>query len=910
MGALSFTSPLLLFALLALPAIWFLLRATPPSPQQVKFPAFELLRKLAKTAETPERTPWWILLMRLAIAGLAIAGLSGPILNAPPKPANAGPLVIVVDNSWAAAPRWRLRRDAIESAAEQAIEAEREVYVIATAGDDEEPSAPMTGEELRDVAAELAPLPFPPDYRHAIERASALSSHVRDADILWLSDGLDHDGARELHALLASMGDVEVEIDQQAPTLALFPPTRTDAQLTYRVARIGEGSWRGDLVALARDGRELARSTLEISANDQKMEAKLGLPLALQNDMAQARLDAVSSAGVVQLVDARDRRALIGFIAGGQAGADPLLSGAHYVRQALAPYAVFITDTLENLLASDASVIVLDDVGVLRLSDVEGLNAFAEKGGVVVRFAGPTLAEAAADRTPPLLPVELRGGGRAFGGALTWETPQTLGNFAADGPFAGLVPPKDVFVRRQILAEPGGETSLRSWASLPDGTPLVTGMPIGAGAVALFHVTATPEWSDLPLSAIFVEMLRKLVFLSALGPDSIGDREIEKAAPFRILDGFGVLKQPARDVAPSTLADIESGPAQGRPPGLYGAPEAPIALNTVNAGDAFKPLALSDVSPRPYAVDPPVKIGPPLFMLALALLIADGLIALRLSGKLPLLALALAVAAFMPAERATAEPLERAIETKASKAALSMRLAFVKTGDPATDRISLAGLKGLSRELARRTSAEPAEPVGVDPETDDLSLYPFLYWPMTAGVSSPSDEALANIENFMRFGGLVVVDTRDDERAVSGLDTPESLALKAILLNLDLPPLAPVPEDHVLNRSFYLLSDLPGRMATRPVFVQAMGGPNDSVTPIIIGGRDWAGAWASDEFGEPMLPIRSAARACAAVENAVPRNQRECAWRAGVNMVMVALTGNYKSDQVHTPILLERLGRE
>jgi hypothetical protein len=162
----------------------------------------------------------------------------------------------------------------------------------------------------------------------------------------------------------------------------------------------------------------------------------------------------------------------------------------------------------------------------------------------------------------------------------------------------------------------------------------------------------------------------------------------------------------------------------------------------------------------------------------------------------------------------------------------------------------------------------------------------------------------------MRFGGLIVFDTRDDERAVSGADTPEGSALKSILGGLDLPPLTPVSEDHVLYRSFYLLSDLSGRMATRPVWVQAGDGPNDGVTPVIIGGRDWAGAWASNAVGEPLLPVRTAARPCANAEGAIPRNARECAYRAGVNMVMVALTGNYKSDQVHAPILLERLGRQ
>ncbi len=899
MGALSFSSPLLLLALLALPAIWFLLRATPPAPRLVRFPAFELLRRLAKTTETPDKTPWWILLLRLAIAGLAIVALAGPILNAPREPANPGPIVLVVDNSWAAAPGWRLRRDAILSAAEQAARASRETWLIATANDDLDPLQPMTGEELRDLATDLEPQPFLPDYGRAREQISSLAGAVRDADVVWLADGINHQGARELLAQMKALGAVTMHVDASTPALALFPAERAQTQLTYRIDRIGKAAWGGDLVALARDGREVARSAVEIPANETTVTAALDLPLALQNDMAQARLEDVSSAGAVQLVDARERRALIGFISSGAAGADPLLSGAHYVRKALDPFAIFVTDTLDNLIASDTSVIVLDDVGVLRLTDVERLTAWIEKGGVVIRFAGPTLAEAADDRTPALLPVNLRGGGRAFGGALTWETPQLLGGFAAEGPFADLAPPPDVYVRRQVLAEPGGDTSLRTWASLTDGTPLVTGVAMEAGAIALFHVTATPDWSDLPLSATFIDMLRKLVFISALGPESVGAEEAQKVTPFRVLDGFGALKQPTRDIPASTLAEIAAGATAGRPPGLYGAPEAPIALNAVTQEDAFEAIAIEGVAIRPYIASPPVKIAPPLYLLALILLIADGLIALRLAGRLHFALIVLFAAAAMPIDRAGAAPLDRPIDPDASKAALSMRLAYVETGDPATDRVSEAGLAGLSRELTRRTSAEPAPPMGVDPETDDLSVYPFLYWPVTAGAGAPSPQALANIENFMRFGGLIVFDTRDDERAIDGVDTPEGLALKSILSNLDLPPLTPASDEHVLKRSFYLLADLPGRMAARPVWVQSGEGPNDAVTPLIIGGRDWASAWASDDLGRPLFPMANGGE-----------RMRELSYRAGINMVMVALTGNYKSDQVHTPILLERLGRQ
>jgi hypothetical protein len=75
---------------------------------------------------------------------------------------------------------------------------------------------------------------------------------------------------------------------------------------------------------------------------------------------------------------------------------------------------------------------------------------------------------------------------------------------------------------------------------------------------------------------------------------------------------------------------------------------------------------------------------------------------------------------------------------------------------------------------------------------------------------------------------------------------------------------------------------------------------NDGVTPVIIGGNDWAAAWAVDNRGVALLPVG---------RGFAGERQREMAYRFGINIIMHVLTGNYKSDQVHVPALLERLGQ-
>ncbi|MEO0678305.1 MAG: DUF4159 domain-containing protein, partial [Pseudomonadota bacterium] len=127
-----------------------------------------------------------------------------------------------------------------------------------------------------------------------------------------------------------------------------------------------------------------------------------------------------------------------------------------------------------------------------------------------------------------------------------------------------------------------------------------------------------------------------------------------------------------------------------------------------------------------------------------------------------------------------------------------------------------------------------------------------------------------------------------------------------------IPPLEPIPDDHVLTRAFYLLQDFPGRSMGAPVWVEAAppdaerveGMPfrnlNDGVTPVVVGGNDWASAWAIDRSGNWRYRVGS---------GFAGERQREISLRFGVNLIMHVLSGNYKSDQVHVPALLDRLGQ-
>ena len=439
----------------------------------------------------------------------------------------------------------------------------------------------------------------------------------------------------------------------------------------------------------------------------------------------------------------------------------------------------------------------------------------------------------------------------------------------------------------------------------------------GKGWLVLVHTTANPDWSTLPFSGLFVEMLQRIV---ALSQGVAGTAEKASLPPFRTLDGFGELAPPpaaASAIGTEELQHPRIGPRH--PPGYYGSESTRRALNLTNQVSAIAPLPElpSGVSRAVYSGQRERDLKPWLIGAATLLALADLVISLALRGlflgrrgglfgrgrgsgaggfgRVPrtaaLLFTALALAA--PAAQAAGAAAPTGDDSFAITATTSTRLAYVLTGDSSLDEVSRAGLTGLSLALNARTAIEAAAPMGVDPNKDELAFFPLLYWPISERMPNLSAIGLQKVLEYLQNGGQIMFDTRDPNRAGASWRV-----LRQLLSDLDLPALIQVPEDHVLTRSFYLLHEFSGRLDGSPVWVERSDEMvNDGVSAVVIGGNDWAGAWAVDEGGRPLMPV-------------VPggEHQREMAIRFGINLVMYALTGNYKGDQVHLPAILERLG--
>ncbi|MGB3501258.1 MAG: DUF4159 domain-containing protein [Mesorhizobium sp.] len=933
---LSFGFPAVLAGLIALPVIWWLLRLTPPRPQTETFPPLKILARVLRREETPHQSPWWLTLLRLMIAAMIILALAEPVFNPREPIATAdGPVAIVVDNGWASAEQWDLRTATAERLIAEAERSGKPVILAFTAEPANADIGPFDAQAARERLAAAKARPVPVDRAAVFARIAETLQDTSNATVAMLTDGLAAPGDQAAFEGLLRQGVANTiwATPDRLPTAALTAVDNTATAFTITAIRPQGEVGPLQLTAGAFDerARRIADTTISFGPSDTVASAEVAVPFELRNDFASIAIDGQPHAGAIRVLDESSKRRRIGLLSQAEADqAQPLLSPLYYIRRALEPFADLVepptpdlAQAVPELLAQKPAIIVMADIGNIPEAAKTSLVEWVESGGTLVRFAGSRLAAADGDDT--LLPVRLRTGERSLGGALSWTEPQPVSDFPSTGPFAGLTPPQDVSVTRQVLAEPGPDLADHTWANLADGTPLVTGQTRGRGTLVLFHVTPEATWSNLPISGSFVEMLRRIVQLSR------NQGQVEAQAgqtavtlpPFRVIGADGVLTTPGPEARPLQAGDtaltIEN------PPGLYGSEDGVVARNLLGPDTQLAPIerpqAAASATTLTYAVDESQSLKGPLVAIALALMALDTLAMFWLGGVFARRRAARAgkatAAAMLIALSFIASPdMARANDAKpgdadAIAAISKTRLAYVLTGDSSIDSVSRAGLEGLRRFLIEKTAMEPGDPAGVDIATDELSFYPIIYWPIDAGAPMPTEASIARIDAYMQQGGTVLFDTRDEFSGGLGLSGGSSAAngrLRDILGTLNVPALEPVPEDHVLTKTFYLMKDFPGRYAGSPLWV-AVSAPTqpgedrpvrqgDGVSPIMITGNDLAGAWAIDQNGQPLFPT-------------VPSDpmQRVYALRGGVNIMMYMLTGNYKSDQVHVPVLLERLGQ-
>ncbi len=906
--ALSFGNPLALWALLSIPGVWLLLKIYPPAPKIIYFPAMRFLNNINNEEETAGNTPLWLLLFRIFLVIILILAFSQPVYNAKPKFLNDNPLLLIIDNGWSSSINWEKRKENLLEYIDRAEQQKIPIIVLPTAPKNnllEDKLLLLDAAGAKSYVELLTPNPWPSDYKLLIKKIENLPKS-KDYNIVWLWDGIDHendDSSQIFSKKLEDIGHLNIiDFLNNSPVKIIKNVSNTsNNNLLIEIQRnVGSVEETIFIRANGNNGKLLNRKKVSFKENERIINTDFLIPNELRKELITISIENTNNAGAVYLFDEKWRKRNVGIYGDKETfRTQPLLSPAYYLDRAINSFHKVEISQIEELIQNQLSVIILPGVGTLADEVNLKLKNWIKNGGILIRFAGPNLEGSNTD----LLPVKLRSvDSRSFGGALSWSKPVTIKNFPKGSPLFGINIDSDILIEKQVIAEPSSDLISKTWATLEDGTPLITGEKYEKGWNVFFHITANADWSNLPLTATFVEILDKIINMASGTMDNSDNIPLP---PYSVLDGFGRLVEPSNDALPTNFISENVIPSSGHAPGFYGNELFMRSLNLGNSLESLSPqkITFSDETIiEDFYSKNTFEFKSYLLVLLLILVFLDYFISLNIRGKINinkmfgLTKLIILLSIFQISLNSNIA------EAESKTSALETHLAYILTLDEEIDATSYLGLTELTKVLKERTSVEAGPPIAINITKDDISFYPLVYWPIIANDNILNDETIKKIQLYMKNGGLIIFDTRDQSpnNIITKKISQEQAYLKEILESLDLPALIEVPDNHVLRRSFYLLNDLPGRYTGGSVWVEATArNSKDGVSSIIIGGNNWAAAWAKDNSNKPIYTV-------------IPggEKQREFSYRFGINLVMYAMTGNYKADQVHIKSILKRLNNK
>lgn len=782
---------------------------------------------------------------------------------------------------------------------ENQINPNTQIYVIMTSngqyGQNEAP-IPIDINEARVFIQNQEPKPI---FFNHINAAAALNKLNIKAKIYFFSDGLDHDGTAALNSALISkaIGKIEYYKPKSVQNYALKNLKQNASGFDFEYisgpnnANIWVDFYSSNHIILAEAKGTNGIGRLNLDALDYNIGRKI----------AYAKIRDAKSAGAVFLLDSFERRAFVGVEKSTEAE-QPLLSDNNYIKAAAKQFGDIHESDILTLAKSQLSAIIIGDRAGFSAQEKASLIKYINDGGMLVRYIGP---QAISIHDDELLTAPFKTEARNIKDALN-VNPITIAPFERQSPFFGIVPPNN-FNPNIIAVFDDDNSNVAIWARLSDGTPFISARKSGKGEIISIHTSAAPYWSDIAYSGLQPSLLGRIISRanSPILPSQIRPTNLPLYAKIQI-DGFGNVKKEQSSGNTINQEKIII-------PGIYENSEARTIKQVYDGHSKFREnkfLALN-FQPVENNKQATINLAPWLLILAFLMFLIDGFVSLngnfgqlkmKFSAILPkiisviqypakikkpknsvaILAFIGLISLLLLPFSASLSNAQIAPKPNANSVNYGVRLSYLRTGDAANDAISARGLEGLKIALNARTSVQASSIVALDASKDELALYPIIYWRINDRPIPQTPEAQQKLNQYMRNGGLLFIDTRGAGLNQSQARQNTQIALRGLVV----PPLEPIDANHVLAKSFYLLNGFPGRYSNAKLWAQnrasLSASANDGVSPIIIGDGDYAFAW-----GEIS-------------------NNHNSALNVGINVYMYALTGQYKADQVHIPAILKR----
>ncbi len=895
MNIISFSNYYALFGLALTPIIWIIIKSFPPIPKSYNFSSLYLLEKIDYNSSKNNNTPLWLLIFRILFFILIVLFFSHPHVK------NKDSLntkeftkyVIVADIGWSMANDWdKFKKIVLQISKEAEKNNKKIIFFHSLLKSYKDVKTFKSSTDINSYLKNLTPLPIKfneSTLKYLLENPSILNN----SKLYLISSIYDFNNASkhiQNYNFIKNNSDQHYFINPVETLLVINKLGINQNNIICEISRIGKSNFDQNFYLKVNTINDeiIYNASHEINEDSKLKIVNLSFPIQLINQIKHIEIVGQNHAGAKYYFDDFSKKKNIAILSDNEFYKEsPLLSPIYYLKKSLSSKHLLTISKIDSIIKQNYSTIIVPETMKIPKEFEYKLKNWLLNGGTLIRFAGQGLV----GQKSNFLPVENSIGTiRSIDGQLTINKNLYISEFKKNSIFSGLEIPSDISITKQLVFNEISD-KVKILAKLNDGTPIVSMRNIGLGNIILFHIGASNSWSDLPISSLFPDMLnRVLLFSKHKGSSNLEDLNLTKE-----IDGFGNLIQTKKIVNINKFDDIKnSQPSLIVPPGKYENDQISVVLNlstNINGSDLEEASQYTYISD--YSFTGEKDLSPMILKILLTMFILDTLITIMIKNNINIyqyfkknniIFLFLFPLIFLNLEASTAN------ETY---------LAYIKIKNKEINNISENGLNNLKSLLSTRTAISPKGVVGLDLKNDDIFSYPFIYWPLTKNLLQIEKAEIVKINNYINNGGIFFFDVIGFSRSNLNLKDKKFKAIRDFLSNIKVKNLSILPKGHTLTKSFYLLNKFPGKWDNRVLLIENSNLEyKDGVSSIILGFNDWARAWSLDKNSVPLYPV-------------VPggERQRELSYRFGINIAMYSLTGNYKSDQIHSKSILNRLSK-
>lgn len=899
--------PLALIPLILLPIIWFISKNIPPKPKTQILPSLRFLKGIKTNKPQNFDAPLWLKILRSFAIGLIILGLASPIWQKEKAINNQNNnYIFIFENGLSGANEFEIAKNNAIKIIEnnEAISKNSNQYIILQSANAQD-IAPKTASNAIAILEKMQPAPFFTSDKNLLNAFAKINIK---AQIFYFGDGLKHQFQNELFNKIKSFGNINY-LAPSSPFFAINNVKINENSLNIQI--IGNGN-SAQLESYDIGNNLLSTNNISTGNNN------INLGANIINKITYLKIKGQNNAGATWIINSFEKRLNIG-IENIKNPDNPLLSENYYIENAAKIIGNVNSASIDELVKMRPNAIIFPDRNGFSQNEIQELINYINQGGMVIRYAG---AKAASANNDILLPAKISPQIKVMNNSFSWVE-NTIEPFPQNSPLFGLDIDPNIQINGLVRTEESNNVDI--WARLKDKSPLISAKKMGQGYIVLIHMPASSIWSNLALSKYQYEFLRRIMSKTQGQSLPVSERAPTlPLVPQIIINGNGKIEKPNENIKAIAPEDWQkASPSFLTPPGIYEGGSSLFIMNALKTDFNIEALNPPNYFKKLNIENNQFAFKPILVLFGALLLLFDMIFSSKsnlkfkkpksfknigkIMGALALISLFgfeaspniskaqnLDENSLVPWGQVLDEPppIGSQQETKTNS---TLKLAYIITNDEHINNEAKQGLEALAKAMTMRTNAEVAEVVGIHPNSDELAFYPIIYWLLPDNPQSLDEKSTKALDFYMQNGGVVFIDTKGKGKSIKASQD----AVKAALNGLHVPPLEKTPQDHVLNRTFYLLHSYPSNFGDANLFIESKESSNmsanDGVSPIIIGDGEFAAVWAKFNNQSPLAS----------------RNQeeldQELAIRFGINICMYALTGQYKNDQLHIPMILQRI---